>query len=101
MPRKPKTKMSKRFIGGLLQKEEQETPPPISAAKAYAETIVTRSDYGPPMTVSARERRLRNLQDADFNIGGVRSPFPAPSKDLPLETIAYIARYAYERKPLP
>lgn len=101
MPRKLTTKMSKRLLGGLHEKEEQETPPPISAAKAYAETIATRGYYGPPMTVSARERRLRNLQDADFDIGGVMSPYPAPSKDLPLETIAFIARYAYERKPLP
>ena len=48
-----------------------------------------------------REKRLREFQDSDFNIGGIRSPYPAPSKELPFKDIAYIARHLYEGKPLP
>ncbi len=45
--------------------------------------------------VSAREKRQRGYSDSDYYIGGVRSPFPAPSEDLPLETIHFIATKMY------
>lgn len=56
-----------------------------------------RRDYGRPTVVLTRERRERGYQDSDFNIGGHCSPFPAPTKELPFETIAYWVREMYEK----
>ena len=53
--------------------------------------------YGKSPRVSARERHERGYQDEDLVFGGRLSPYPAPSKGLPFETIAFIARHMYEK----
>lgn len=56
--------------------------------------------YGESPSVLTRQRQERGYQDADYNIGGERSPWPAPSKKLPFNDIVFLIRHLYEGVPL-
>ena len=66
----------------------------------YETISPTRRHYGRPTLLSERQKHERGYDNADLQFGGRMSPYPAPSKKLPFETIAFIARHMYEGKPL-
>ncbi len=95
MKKRYEPRFAKIYLGGASQPEEQ--PVEVLEENPVKNTVALRRHYGPSTMLSENSKRTRVTQDADFNIGGKRSPFPAPTEDCPFDIIAYIAREAYEK----
>ena len=69
-------------------------------APLYETPSPLRRNYGQQTLLSERQKHERGYDNTDLQFGGRMSPYPAPSKKLPFETIAFIARHMYGGKPL-
>ena len=73
-------------------RRKRRTHRPVQDSDAPPERVVC---YGKTNFISASVRRKMGYQQTDYDLGGKMSPFPAPSAEVPDETLRYLIRSLY------
>lgn len=71
---------------------KRRTRRPVQDSDAPLERIVC---YGKTNFISTSVKRKMGYQETDYDLGGKMSPFPAPSAEVPDETLRYLIRSLY------